>query len=309
MRTSSRASSSTSLRNLDGAEQREVPRGMWREAGCFPRTARRGPLAERADSRPAGLEPATPGLEGRRKETTRGSGTPLPRVFIGVPANARQLETTRNCYALSPICHPAIVLASNNASESLQPRHPITRTPMRVRDRDDQDAIGFHTIDDVERKPAKQVPTGVVVVGRPRFRKASDRRFRGVQLVAEFDGRSGAALRIPSRRSLALVDSFLEVLKIAGHVRPPRGCVDAPRPRKPSWHRPSRRDQVVPESRQTMPPRRLRRSRDRGSGLTRPRARRAPRPRVGAPLLATASHPYRKSSTSARRISNEGSRV
>src|SRR5262249_47017265 len=148
-------------------------------------------------ARPAGLEPATPGLEGRRKETARGSGTPLPRVFIGVPANVRQLETTPNCYALSPICHPAIVRTSNNLSESLQPRHPVPRPPVRVCDRDDQDSIGFDAIDDVERKPAKEISARVVIEGRPCLRKANDRRFRLIQLVAELDGCSGAALRIP----------------------------------------------------------------------------------------------------------------
>ena len=178
---------------------------------------------------------------------------------------------------------------------------------MCVGDRDDEDSIRFNAIDHVEWKPSKQVPASVVIEGRPCLRKANDRRFRGIQLVAEFDGRSGAALRITTAPQPPLVDSFLEVLKLAGHVPPPRGCADVPQPRKPSWHCPRRRDRLVPESRQTMRPRRLRRSRDRGSGLTRRRARRAPRPRVGAPLPATASHPSRKSSTSGRRISNESS--
>ena len=43
----------------------------------------RDPLAWRAGSRPAGLEPATPGLEGSRKEATRGGGTPLPLILLG----------------------------------------------------------------------------------------------------------------------------------------------------------------------------------------------------------------------------------
>src|SRR5439155_5748963 len=57
--------------------------------------------------RPTGFEPVAFGSGGSRKETTWGGGTPPPRVSNGVPANARQLETTPNCYALSPICHPA----------------------------------------------------------------------------------------------------------------------------------------------------------------------------------------------------------
>ena len=96
---------------------------------------------------------------------------------------------------------------------------------MRVRDRDDQNSIRFNTIDDVERKPAKEVPAGVVIVRRPRLRKASYRRFRGVQLVAEFDSGSRAAFRIPTCGALGLVDSFLKDLKIAGHGRPLNGSI------------------------------------------------------------------------------------
>jgi len=35
-------------------------------------------------ARPAGVEPATPGLEGRGYEATGGSGKPLLPVFLGV---------------------------------------------------------------------------------------------------------------------------------------------------------------------------------------------------------------------------------
>src|SRR5262249_24941584 len=68
------------------------------------------------------------------------------------------------------------------------------------------------------------------------------------------DGRSGAALRIPPRGSLSLVDSFVEDLKIAGHGRPLRGCTDAPRPRKQPSRCPCRPDRAALESLPTMQP-------------------------------------------------------
>ena len=39
--------------------------------------------AHRKEARPAGLEPATLGLEGRGNETTGGSGKPLPPFYWG----------------------------------------------------------------------------------------------------------------------------------------------------------------------------------------------------------------------------------
>jgi DNA-binding MarR family transcriptional regulator len=61
---------------------------------------------------PAGLEPATSWFVAGRKEATGGGGTPPPPNFIGVLAHARQLETTPNRYALSPIRHPLSVTSS-----------------------------------------------------------------------------------------------------------------------------------------------------------------------------------------------------
>jgi hypothetical protein len=132
---------------------------------------------------PAGLEPATSWFVARRKESTGGSGRPLPPNFIGVPANARQLKTIPNYYALSPICHPAIVLATNNVAGALSSRHPVTAPP--ARNREDHDSIGFDTIDDPERKPSKQdrrrysssrATSGSRVNAPPRFSPRHPRR-------------------------------------------------------------------------------------------------------------------------------------
>jgi len=51
-------------------------------------------------ARPAGLEPAPPGLEARRKETTGGSGRPLPQCFRGFSitrGNPRTPRTATDC--------------------------------------------------------------------------------------------------------------------------------------------------------------------------------------------------------------------
>ena len=50
--------------------------------------------------RPAGLEPATPGLEGRGYEATGGSGKPLLPVFLRIShtrANSDSPPSTTDC--------------------------------------------------------------------------------------------------------------------------------------------------------------------------------------------------------------------
>jgi hypothetical protein len=69
------------------------------------------------------------------------------------------------------------------------------------------------------------------VVARPRIGKLQDRRFGSVDFLSERNGRSGASLRVPARGDLRFLESFLEILNLASHVRLLRGCGGVFRPR------------------------------------------------------------------------------
>ena len=58
-------------------------------------TARRGQHVHGVLARPAGFEPATPGLEARRKETTGGSGKPLSQCSRASSINTGNRGTPR----------------------------------------------------------------------------------------------------------------------------------------------------------------------------------------------------------------------
>ena len=70
-------------------------------------------------ARPAGLEPATPGLEVQRKEATRGSTTLLPLISFTFCQNPRPPDTTASRYGLSVICQSTFASRRATANSSV----------------------------------------------------------------------------------------------------------------------------------------------------------------------------------------------
>src|SRR3989442_4129577 len=247
-------------------------------------------------ARPARIELAAPRLGVLTKEATRGSGTPLPRNFIDVPANARPPETTLSRYRLSAICQPSSSL--RKALCRLSPRFPVSGSATCVRHGHDQDASSFNSIDDAERKAPKQVPASPVIERRPGLREPNDRRFGSIDFAAECCSRSDAALCVPARGCFCLLERFLEVFKLAGHGRPQRGCDAAPRTMESSWRCPRRLDRAVREFRQPTRLQRRRLLRLRDFESARQQVRLALRQRGEELRPGAAWHPYRNTSTS-----------
>src|SRR5207244_8425846 len=79
-----------------------------------------------------------------------------------------------------------------------------------------------------------------------------------------------ATFCVPARCSFRLVEGFLEVFKLPGHVRPPRECAVAPRPMERPWRCPLQLGRVARAFRQTMPPPRQRQLRLRDFGFSSP---------------------------------------
>jgi hypothetical protein len=228
-----------------------------------------------------GFEPATPCAQGGTSGSTGGSGRPLPFVFL------RNFATWGNCRKprAATDCQPIV------SQRHLQSRSPIARPTASVRDRNNENAIDLNSVNDAERKASQEVAASAVVVARPRFRQTHDRRFGGVYLLTERDSCRSAPLDIPPSAGLRFVERFVEILKLASHVRLLRGCDDALQPTKSSWRFQRRRVRVVLESLSTTPLLRQRPLRNRDSGLAHPPAPLAPRPAGGAPRPRAAWHP------------------
>ena len=167
-----------------------------------------------------------------------------------------------------------------------------------MRDGHDQDAAIFDSINNAKRKSAQQVSARSAVERWPCLRKANDRRFGRVYLVAECGSGCCAALCVPARCSFCLFQSFLEIFKLAGHGRLPRGCDDAPPTMGLSWRCPRRLDRAAPESLQTTPLQRQGLLPLRGFESVHRRARLALRQTAEELLPGAVWHPYLKISTS-----------
>jgi hypothetical protein len=254
-------------------------------------------------ARPAGLEPATPGLKGSGYEATGDSVEPLPPYLLGFSQAGdytRPPQTATDCLLfVNRLAARAIGLPTNEhdfefgtaSGRRLRSGLPVSRPSMAVRDGHDQNALRFDAVDDAEWKAPKQIAARVVVEARPCIRKASDGRFGCSDFIAEGSGRRSATFCIPARRRFRLLERFVEILKLAGHVRLPRGCGDAPPTTEWSRHCPRRRVRVGTESRQTMRPPHRRRLRARDSESARQRARLALHQKVEAPRTGVAWHP------------------
>jgi hypothetical protein len=213
-----------------------------------------------------------------RKRVNRGRlKTAAPRLSA-IFHDPSPLQTTLSRYRLSLVCHPSS--SSRKVLALLQSRFPVSRPTTRVRHGHDQDATSFDSINDAEREALKQVPAGSMVERRPCFRKAHDGRFGSIDFAAECCSGGYAALGVPARSRLCLLESFFEVFKLAGHGRLRRGCDDAPPTIESSWRCLRRLDRAVRESRPTTLLRRRRLLRLRGFESARQQGRLALRQRV-----------------------------
>ena len=138
-----------------------------------------------------------------------------------------------------------------------------------------------------------------MVEPRPRRGTACDRRFSSLDLVCEAPGGGGAVLGVPASRSLSVLDGRFEILNLASHVRPLRGCADGPPPTALSTLCPRRPVLSVVESRQTTRPRHPGLHRSPDSGSARPRALPSGRRTAEAPQQAVRWDPWPETTTSA----------
>jgi hypothetical protein len=236
-------------------------------------------MCERRLVRPTGFEPVAYGSGGRGKEATGGSVKALPPFFL----EFSQARSHPSLPQSITDCHPFVT--------RLQARLPVAGPSTRMRDGHDQHTSMFDAVDDAEWKAPEQVAARVVVEARPGIRKPRDRGFGLVDFLAERRGCRSIPFRIPACCRFGFVERLLEIFKLAGHVRLPRGCADVPPPTESSWLFPRRRVRAAGESQQTTQLPRRRPLRNRGFGSARPQARLVPHPRVGALPLRAVSHP------------------
>ena len=230
-------------------------------------------------ARPAGFEPATPGLEVHRKEATRGSTTLLPLIlfeFCQAPDHRRLLRAATDCQSFVSRLSPRVA------------RLPIAWSSARMRHGHDQDATSFDSIDNAEREAPKQISTRSVIECRPLEVRMSD----SAVSISAANAAAAVGLRsAPARGCFCLLESFVEIFKFAGHGRPPRGCGVSPPNMESSWRCRRRLDRGELEFPPTTPPRRRRPLQRRDSESALRRARRALRQRVEALRPRAAWHP------------------
>lgn len=237
-------------------------------------------------ARPAGLEPATFGSGGPRKETTGGSVEPLPLFSLGnftTRGNTRKLRAATHCQSF----------VSRLASQpiSRQTRRPIARASPAMCHGNDHDPGGFNSIDNAEGKAPKQVAPRSVIEWRPRVGQSRDRGFGFVHLVAERGCRRRAAFCVPARRRYGFFDGVLKILKPAGHGRRLRGSDAVPRTMGLSSRYRNQADPAALESLRTRPLPRPGRSRGRGCESARLPTPLALHRIAGAPQPTVAWHP------------------
>ena len=231
-------------------------------------------------------------------ETTRATVTQILATAMRVVAIATMTAARISAVArvLAPSNQrPLRVIATTSGIamlfRRLHSRLPVPGPSMPVRHGHDQDTARFDAVDDAEWKAPEQVSTCALIEPRPYVRKASDGRFGCIQFIAESHSCRGASFCIPAGRRLRFCERLLEILNLAGHVRLPRECGDAPRTTEWSWPCPRRLVRAETESRRTMPPLRRRRSRSRDSESARPPGRLALRQKAVAPRTGAVWHP------------------
>ena len=173
----------------------------------------------------------------------------------------------------------------------IESRLPIARASSTVRHGNDHNPIGLYAIDDAEGKAAKQVTACSVIESRPRVGQPDDRGFGFIDFVTERGSGRRAAFYVPPRCGDGFFESFVEILKLAGHGRLQRECDVAP-PTMESWRRTRNPgDRVARGSPLTRQLPRRDRPLGRGSESAHPPKRRVLRQKGGAPPPAAVWDP------------------